>query len=47
VVGLDLQPDGKWLFVHIQYPGRTFAITGPWEKGWLYAEPPGPARPVV
>lgn len=28
-------PDGKWLFVHIQYPGKAFAITGPWEKGWL------------
>ena len=32
--GLHLLPHGKWLFVHIQYPGRTFAITGPWEKGW-------------
>jgi uncharacterized protein len=26
--------NGKWLFVHLQYPGRTFAITGPWETGW-------------
>ena len=32
--GSTYSPDGKWLFVHIQYPGRTFAITGPWEKGW-------------
>jgi secreted PhoX family phosphatase len=28
-------PDGQWLFVHLQYPGETFAITGPWEKGWM------------
>jgi uncharacterized protein len=28
-------PDGRWLFVNIQYPGATYAITGPWEKGWL------------
>lgn len=33
--GAVYSPDGKWLFVHIQYPGKTFAITGPWEKGWL------------
>jgi hypothetical protein len=32
--GSTYSPDGKWLFVHLQYPGRTFAITGPWEKGW-------------
>jgi secreted PhoX family phosphatase len=33
--GSCYSPDGQWLFVHLQYPGRTFAITGPWEKGWL------------
>jgi uncharacterized protein len=33
--GATYSPDGKWLFVHLQYPGRTFAITGPWERGWL------------
>jgi hypothetical protein len=33
--GVGFSPDGKWLFVHIQYPGETFAITGPWHKGWL------------
>jgi secreted PhoX family phosphatase len=33
--GSCYSPDGRWLFVHLQYPGRTFAITGPWEKGWL------------
>ena len=33
--GVGFSPDGKWLFVHIQYPGETFAITGPWEKGWF------------
>jgi secreted PhoX family phosphatase len=33
--GACYSPDGRWLFVHLQYPGETFAITGPWEKGWL------------
>ena len=33
--GACYSPDGSWLFVHLQYPGKTFAITGPWEKGWL------------
>jgi secreted PhoX family phosphatase len=33
--GACYSPDGKWLFVHIQIPGVTHAITGPWEKGWL------------
>jgi secreted PhoX family phosphatase len=33
--GPGFSPDGKWLFVNLQYPGETFAITGPWEKGWL------------
>jgi secreted PhoX family phosphatase len=33
--GAVYSPDGKWLFVHIQYPGKSFAITGPWERGWL------------
>ncbi len=23
-------PDGNWMFVNIQVPGITFAITGPW-----------------
>lgn len=27
--------DGRWLFVNIQTPGVTFAITGPWENGSL------------
>lgn len=26
---------GRWLFVNIQTPGITLAITGPWEKGGL------------
>lgn len=26
---------GRWLFVNIQSPGVTFAITGPWENGAL------------
>ena len=33
--GVGFSPDGKWMFVHLQYPGETFAITGPWQKGWL------------
>ena len=33
--GPGFSPDGKWLFLHLQYPGETFAITGPWQKGWL------------
>jgi secreted PhoX family phosphatase len=31
--GLCFSPDGKWLFVNVQYPGVTLAITGPWERG--------------
>jgi secreted PhoX family phosphatase len=31
--GATYSPDGKWLFVNIQTPGVTFAITGPWV--WL------------
>lgn len=30
--GATFSPDGKWLFVNIQTPGITFAITGPWES---------------
>ncbi len=26
---------GEWLFVNIQSPGVTFAITGPWSRGFL------------
>jgi uncharacterized protein len=33
--GVGFSPDGKWMFVHLQYPGETFAITGPWNKGWF------------
>ena len=28
--GACYSPDGEWLFVNIQTPGVTFAITGPW-----------------
>ena len=31
--GVCFSPDGKWLFLNVQYPGLTLAITGPWEKG--------------
>jgi secreted PhoX family phosphatase len=27
--------DGRWLFVNVQSPGITFAITGPWRRGAL------------
>ncbi len=30
--GACFSPDGKWLFVNIQAPGITLAITGPWRK---------------
>lgn len=30
--GASFSPDGDWLFVNIQTPGITFAITGPWES---------------
>jgi secreted PhoX family phosphatase len=33
--GACFSPDGKWLFVNIQFPGVTVAITGPWEDGPL------------
>lgn len=31
--GATFSADGKWLFVNIQTPGITFAITGPWGQG--------------
>jgi uncharacterized protein len=33
--GACYSPDGKWLFVNVQSPGITFAITGPWGEGGL------------
>ena len=33
--GACYSPDGQWLFVNIQTPGITFAITGPWGGGPL------------
>lgn len=33
--GVCYSPDGQWMFVNIQSPGITFAITGPWGKGPL------------
>jgi secreted PhoX family phosphatase len=29
--GATFSPDGRWLFVNLQAPGITLAITGPWE----------------
>ncbi len=33
--GATFDSDGDWLFVNIQTPGITFAITGPWKNGPL------------
>jgi secreted PhoX family phosphatase len=33
--GATFSPDGQTLFVNIQTPGVTLAITGPWERGAL------------
>jgi hypothetical protein len=33
--GACYSPDGDWLFVNVQSPGITFAITGPWRTGAL------------
>jgi uncharacterized protein len=33
--GTCYSPDGEWLFVNVQTPGITFAITGPWGSGPL------------
>lgn len=33
--GVCFSPDGEWLFVNVQEPGITFAITGPWQSGAL------------
>ena len=33
--GVTYSPDGEWMFVNIQTPGITFAITGPWGRGML------------
>lgn len=33
--GATFDPSGRWLFVNIQTPGVTFAITGPWQNGGL------------
>jgi len=33
--GACYDPFGKWLFVNVQEPGVTFAITGPWARGAL------------
>jgi hypothetical protein len=33
--GATYSPDGRWVFVNVQTPGITFAITGPWRNGAL------------
>ncbi len=33
MAGATFSPDGRWLFVNIQTPGITLAITGPWANG--------------
>jgi secreted PhoX family phosphatase len=37
LAGVTFSPDGSTLFVNIQHPGTTLAITGPWET--LYKDP--------
>jgi uncharacterized protein len=31
--GVCFSPDGQWMFVNVQYPGLTLAITGNWALG--------------
>lgn len=33
--GVNFSPDGQILFLNIQYPGVTLAISGPWQRGAL------------
>ncbi len=33
--GANWSPDGNWLFVNVQDPGVTYAVTGPWQEGAL------------
>jgi secreted PhoX family phosphatase len=33
--GATYSPDGDWLFFNAQWPGITFAVTGPWADGPL------------
>ena len=33
--GACFSADGQWLFLNVQDPGMTFAITGPWQQGLL------------
>jgi secreted PhoX family phosphatase len=33
IAGATFSPDGRWLFLNVQHPGFTVAITGPWERG--------------
>jgi len=33
--GACFSPDGEWLVASIQWPGITFAITGPWQRSVL------------
>ena len=35
LAGACYSPDGRWLFVNVQTPGITLAITGPWGAGPL------------
>jgi hypothetical protein len=32
--GATFSPDGKWLFINLQSPGITCAITGPWKDAF-------------
>lgn len=37
LAGACFSPDGSVLFVNIQYPGMTLAISGPWSGSWRHA----------
>jgi secreted PhoX family phosphatase len=32
LAGVCFSPDGNTMFVNIQYPGKTLAITGDWSR---------------
>eukprot|EP00913_Durusdinium_trenchii_P028322 g26550.t1 len=44
--GATFSPDGNILFVNIQTPGITFAITGPWRRGLLCVKAEIPLKTI-
>ena len=35
IIGAGISGIGAGRYLKTELPGKTFAITGPWEKGWL------------